>query len=214
MISVIVPVHNVEEYLPHCLDSLSEQTISESLEVFLINDGSTDSSPAICESYLHHHSNAILIHQENKGLSEARNTGIEAANGEWIYFLDADDWLAPQALQTLLSFAEKEHCDMVVGSFYYAYDNNLLYDDRWFFGPSSFILNREQAMRELVLQHYFKNFAWGKLYRTEIVKAHLFRPDVFFEDAYWQHLIVNETTTVGVITQPIYYYRQRKDSGG
>lgn len=212
MISVIVPVHNVKEYLPRCLDSLSEQTISEPLEVILINDGSTDSSPAICESYLQQHSNVILIHQENKGLSEARNFGIQVATGDWIYFLDADDWLVPSALSTLLSFAEAYSCDMVIGSFYYAYVSYLLYDDRWFKSKEPFVLTREEAMRELILQHGFKNFAWGKLYRTEIVKKHAFRPGVYFEDSFWQHLIVDESTSIGVMPTPLYYYRQRMDS--
>ena len=67
-------------------------------------------------------------------------------------------------------------------------------------------------MRELILQHFFKNFAWGKLYRSAIVKEHLFRPRVFFEDVYWQHLIVHDAQRIGVITQPLYYYRQRANS--
>lgn len=211
MISVVIPIYNMEEYLPHCLDSLSEQSFPGRLEVILINDGSTDSSPAICESFRQQHSNVILIHQENKGLSEARNIGVLAATGDWVYFLDSDDRLAPDALQTLLDYAETNACDMVIGSFYYAYDSYLLYDDRWFKNKEPFVLTREEAMRELILQHYFKNFAWGKLYRTEIVKKHAFRPGVHFEDSFWQHLIVNDSSSIGVVPVPLYYYRQRTD---
>jgi glycosyltransferase involved in cell wall biosynthesis len=211
-ISVIVPIFNVEKYLPRCLNSLFKQDIREHIEVILVNDGSTDESPAICADYCQRYPSTILLNQENQGLSEARNAGIKVASGSWLFFLDADDWLVRAALSTLLSFAINQSCDMTIGSFYYAYSSYLLYDDRWFPQKDSFVLSREEAMKQLILQQYFKNFAWGKLYRTEIVKKHLFKPGVFFEDVYWQHLIVDEAKTVGVVPTPLYYYRQRQDS--
>lgn len=211
-LSVIVPIFNVEEYLPRCLDSLFKQDAPGAMEVILIDDGSSDSSPTICDDYLRRFTNVSVIHQENKGLSEARNAGISVASGDWIFFLDADDWLAPMALNTLLGFAETQSCDMVVGAFYYAYPSYLLYDNRWFKNKTPFIMTREEAMRELILQHFFKNFAWGKLYRTQIAKKHLFRPGVYFEDIYWQHLMVHEIHRMGVIPEPLYYYRQRPES--
>lgn len=212
MVSVVIPVYNVATYLPQCLDSLSNQDYEGGMEIILVDDGSTDSSSAICEEFCLSFPQAILLRQENKGLSEARNAGIMAARGDWLFFLDSDDWLAPQALSNLLSFANANMCDIVIGSFYYAFNDHLLHDDRWFDNQDFFILTREEAMRELILQHFFKNFAWGKLYRTTIVKKHLFRPHVFFEDVYWQHLIVHEANRVGVVTRPLYYYRQRANS--
>lgn len=211
-LSVIIPFYNTEDYLQCCLDSLPLQAFGGNMEVILVNDGSTDASCDICEQFCCEHPDIVLINQENRGLSEARNTGIKIANGCWIYFLDADDWLAPYALQTLLNYAEEQQCDMVIGAWYYAYKNYLLYDDRWFKGRNPFILNRQEAMQELLLQHYFKNFAWGKLYRTQIAKKHLFRPGVYFEDVYWQHLMVHEIHRMGVIPEPLYYYRQRPES--
>lgn len=212
MVSVIIPVYNVAAYLPRCLDSLTKQDFEGAMEIILVDDGSTDSSAAICQDFCRTCPQATLHRQENKGLSEARNAGIKAASGEWLFFLDADDWLAPQALSKLLSYADANVCDMVIGSFYYAFDDHLLYDDRWFNGQEPFILSREDAMRELILQHFFKNFAWGKLYRADVVKKHPFRPGVYFEDSYWQHLIVHEMQRIGVIPEPLYYYRQRTDS--
>ena len=211
-ISIIIPCYNVERYLPLCLDSVLRQTFRGSKEIILIDDGSTDSTGLICDSFKQTYEFSLVFHEENKGLSEARNRGIMAASGDWLLFLDADDWLAPDALKSLLEYAETQPCDMVVGSFYYAYDSYLLYDDRWFKNRTPFVINREDAMRELILQHYFKNFAWGKLYRTQTVKEHLFRPGVFFEDVYWQHLIIHEAHRIGVIPRPIYFYRQRSDS--
>ena len=212
VVSVIVPVHNMETYLPRCLDSLDKQGLTKAIEIILVNDGSTDASLEICADYCRQHTNTILLHQENKGLSEARNSGVNASHGDWIFFLDADDWLAPNAIWTLLSTAENYSSEMVIGSFYYAYEDHLLFDDRWFEDKDPFVLDREDAMRELILQHYFKNFAWGKLYRTESIKKHPFRPGVYFEDAFWQHIMVDETQRVCVIPEPLYYYRQRKDS--
>ena len=212
VISVIVPVHNMETYLPRCLDSLDKQGLTEAIEIILVNDGSTDASLEICADYCRQHTDTILLHQENKGLSEARNIGVNASHGDWIFFLDADDWLAPNALMTLLSSAEEYASDMVIGMFYYAYEDHLLFDDRWIEDKEPFVLDREDAMRELILQHYFKNFAWGKLYRTESVKKHPVRSGVFFEDAFCQHLMIDESKRIGVIPEPLYYYRQRKDS--
>ena len=212
MVSIVIPVYNVAEYLPQCLDSLSKQDYVGEMEIILVDDGSTDSSSSICKEFCNAHPRTRLIRQENKGLSEARNAGIMAASGDWLFFLDSDDWLAPNALSTLLSFAETHSSDIVVGSFYYAYDNHLLYDDRGFDSKEPFVLNREDAMRELLQQRYFKNFAWGKLYRTESAQKHPFRPGVYFEDAFWQHLMIDEAQRVGVFPKPLYYYRQRNDS--
>ena len=212
MVSIVIPVYNVAEYLPQCLDSLSKQDYVGTMEIILVDDGSTDSSFSICKEFCNTHPKARLIRQANKGLSEARNTGIMAASGDWLFFLDSDDWLAPNTLSTLLSFAETHSCDLVIGSFYYAYDDHLLYDGRWFDGKDPFVLGREDAMKELLLQHYFKNFAWGKLYRTESAQKHPFRPGVYFEDAFWQHLMIDDVQRVGVIPEPLYYYRQRKES--
>ena len=212
MVSIVIPVYNVAEYLPRCLDTLLKQDYVGEMEIILVDDGSTDSSSSICEEFRNTHPRARLIRQENKGLSEARNAGIMTASGDWLFFLDSDDWLAPNALSTLLSFAETHTSDIVIGSFYYAHEDHLLFDDRWFNGKDPFVLDRENAMKELILQHYFKNFAWGKLYRTESAQKHPFRPGVFFEDAFWQHLMIDEAQRVGVIPEPLYYYRQRKDS--
>ena len=212
MVSIVIPVYNVAEYLPRCLDSLSKQDYAGEMEIILVDDGSTDSSSAICEEFCYTYPRARIIQQENKGLSEARNAGIMAASGDWLFFLDSDDWLAPNALSTLLSFAESYSSDIVVGSFFYAYEDHLLYDDRGFDNKEPFVLDREDAMRELLLQSYFKSFAWGKLYRTDSVKKHPFRPGVYFEDAFWQHLMIDEAQRVGVIPEPLYFYRQRKES--
>lgn len=211
-ISVVIPIYNMEAYLRKCLDSLYAQ-VDNTMEVILVNDGSTDTSPQICAEYIKRYPDTKYINKKNGGLSDARNEGIKVATGRYIYFLDSDDWLAPNAIRTLYDFAESAHCEMVQGGFYYAFDDHLEYDDRKIsIDAKPFVLNKMEAMTELVKHQYVKNFAWGKLYKTDIVRNHPFKKGVYYEDAYWQHLIIDETSKYGVISTPLYYYRQR--SGG
>ena len=210
-ISIIVPVYNVQDYLRQCLDSLFQQ-IRPDYEVILVNDGSTDNSPAICREYQEKFPDTIVIDQENRGLSGARNTGIVTATGKYIYFLDSDDWLAPNAIKLLYDFTINKECEVVQGGFFYAYEKGCYLDDRYIkMERGSFVLTKEVAMKELIRNKYIKNFAWGKLYRTDIVKRHLFPNGVYFEDSYWQHLIMDEVKNYGVLPKPLYYYRQREE---
>lgn len=212
MISIIIPVHNVEFYLRQCLDSLFDHNFGPKTEVILVNDGSTDESLAICKEYQELYPDTIVINKKNGGLSDARNVGIKAATRKYCFFLDSDDWLASGAIANLLNFAESNSCDMVVGGFYYAYEDHLLYERSGLFSDAPFVLNRYQAMKALIDQSFLKNFAWGKLYRTDIVKTHFFRCGVFFEDSFWQHLMIDSCSLIGVIPKPLYFYRQRSDS--
>ena len=208
ILSIIIPVYNVAEYLTQCLDSVYTQ-VRDNDEVILVDDGSTDNSGSICEEYKLKYRQTIIIHKENGGLSDARNAGIKVATGEYIYFVDSDDWLAPNAISTLLDYAIENKCDVVQGGLFYAYNDCLLYDNS---KKTPFILNRNQAMKELIKNDYIKNFAWGKIYKTEIVKKHLFIKGVYFEDSHWQHHIIHEVNNYGVIPTPLYYYRQRETS--
>ena len=204
-ISVVVPVYNVQSYLPQCLDSLYAQA-DETMEIILVNDGSTDESLIVCRKYADTHSNTIIIDQENGGLSDARNVGTKAVSGDYVYYLDSDDWLAPNAIKSLYDYAIENDCEIVQGGFYYAYDDHLLYDNKY---KIPFVWDRHEAMLELIKNDYVKNFAWGKLYRADIVKKHQFPKGKYYEDSYWQHLIVHECKRYGVVPTPLYYYRQR-----
>lgn len=111
-ISVVIPVYNVEAYLRECVDSVLNQTM-EDFEIILVDDGATDSSGRICDEYACKDARIRVIHRENGGLSAARNTGLDAASGEYVYFLDSDDYIAPDTLEKLLALAEKERADVV-----------------------------------------------------------------------------------------------------
>ncbi|PTL32775.1 hypothetical protein C7120_10825 [Prevotella sp. oral taxon 376] len=114
LISIIVPIYNVEQYIHFCLDSLKNQTYPN-LEIFLIDDGSTDNSGKICDSYSLSDSRFHIIHQENKGVSEARNTGLRRACGEYIYFVDGDDFIIPTAIEVLYNAIIKSKASFSMG---------------------------------------------------------------------------------------------------
>ena len=213
MISIIIPIYNVSAYLRRCLDSIYCSNNDVSIEVLLVNDGSTDDSLSICSAYEARYPEITrIVNKANGGLSDARNAGTTEARGEWIFYLDSDDWLAPGGLKTLLTYAEDNACDLVVGSFYYAYDTYMLYDDQYVKDGESIVLARTDAMKALIEQHHIKNFAWGKLYKSDLVKNTPFRKGVYFEDSYWQHLIFHQCSKIGYIQQPLYYYYQRDGS--
>ena len=111
-ISVIVPIYNVERYLPACLESIVQQFI-EDYEAILVNDGSTDSSGVICDEYAAKHPQFRVIHQENQGVASARNRGVSEARGEYILFLDSDDFLVPNSMSGLLDLANKNELDVL-----------------------------------------------------------------------------------------------------
>lgn len=204
-ISVIVPVFNVQDYLPQCLYSLDIQT-GVNMEVILVNDGSTDDSLSVCKEYAQRNPDVVVIDKENGGLSDARNVGTKAATGDYIYYLDSDDWLAPDAIKTLYDYAIEEDCEIVQGGFYYAYEDHLLYDNKY---KKTFVWERHEVMLELIKNDFVKDFAWGKLYRADIVKKYDFPKGKYYEDSFWQHLVVHECSRYGVIPIPLYYYRQR-----
>ena len=110
-LSVIVPVYNAEKYLKKTLESLAAQTVADSMQIILVDDGSADSSPDICDEFASKHPDTVVIHRENGGVSAARNAGIKEAIGEYIGFVDADDTIAPDYYEKLLNAAKENDCD-------------------------------------------------------------------------------------------------------
>lgn len=117
-ISIVIPVYNVGQYLCQCLDSIITQTIQD-YEVILVDDGSTDESPSICDKYAEKNKRFTVIHQKNEGSAKARNTGLDKATGEYIAFIDSDDWINEDHLQNLQKRAEETEADIVISSYYF-----------------------------------------------------------------------------------------------
>lgn len=211
MVSIIIPVYNVSNYLQQCLDSLKKAIGNVPTEIIIINDGSTDDSEEICRNYANNRQNVILVNKSNGGLSDARNAGIARANGDYIYFLDSDDWMASGALEDLYKVAIYENCDVVQGGYFYAYSDHLLVDKR-FLTNNVVTLRRDTAMLELIKNDIVKNFAWGKLYKRSTIEGLLFPKGKYFEDSFWQHHVLNRIRKYGIVSKPLYYYRQRESS--
>ena len=116
-VSIIVPVYNAETTLRHCVDSILSQEFTD-FELLLVDDGSQDSSGSICEEYAGRDARVRVIHQENSGVSAARNNALDRARGEYLQFLDSDDWITPDATRLLVRTAREHQCDLVIADFY------------------------------------------------------------------------------------------------
>ncbi|RDW22401.1 beta-1,4-galactosyltransferase [Oceanobacillus arenosus] len=211
-VSVIVPIYKVEKYIHRCVDSIINQTYVN-LEIILVDDGSPDNCGEIVDDYQESDTRIKVIHKKNGGLSDARNHGMKQATGEFIMFVDSDDWLDKTMIELLVSNSIENKADIVQSAFYYAYEDRLLIDNRYSTeGDSLEILTNKSLMYELVTNKKVKNFAWGKLYRTELISDIPFEKGVLFEDIFWAYQVMQRVNTFLLLQQPFYYYYQRSDS--
>lgn len=210
-VSVIVPSYNVASTVVKCLDSVYAQTYGD-LEVIVVNDGSTDNTLQILGDYRRSHESLVLIDQSNQGLSAARNAGLDAATGEYIFFLDSDDYLGPEEIE-LLAEAMDEGFDMAVGGMTYVdADGNVLrtvcdsarcLDECSYW--SSVYANPNGTSVEYIV-------SWGKLYRARLFKRARFAPGKIHEDEFMLHHIVGQCNSVVVVPVCQLYYVQNGSS--
>ncbi|MFD1040613.1 glycosyltransferase family 2 protein [Virgibacillus byunsanensis] len=209
MVSIVVPIYKVEKYIHRCVDSILHQTYS-TIEVILVDDGSPDNCGSIAERYKELDPRVKVIHKENGGLSDARNYGMQHATGEFIVFVDSDDWLEEKMIEIMITNSLDHKADVVQSAFYYAYDDKLLLDKRYNDNLNN--LDNKTLMYELVKNEKVKNFAWGKLYKTKLIKDIPFKKGVLFEDVFWAHQVMQRVNNFLILHQPLYYYYQRDDS--
>lgn len=166
LISVIIPVYNVERYLKRCLDSVTNQTY-KNLEIILINDGSTDSSGSICNEYAKKDNRIITIHKKNGGVSSARNKGIEIAKGEYIGFIDSDDYVESNMYQELYNEAIRSDADIVMTNYTVKTEK---YEKKHFINKERDVLSKEEFYDKL-LDNYFQGYLTTKLFNRRIIFA-------------------------------------------
>ena len=205
MVSIVIPVYNVEKYLKDCVNSVISQTYAD-LQIILVDDGSTDSSGNICDAFAEKDERIHVIHKKNGGLSDARNAGTSASKGEFIFYLESDDYLENDALQVLLRTQDQHRADVVVGNYFYTYDDR-----------EDIAENKEQVLDkatsiERLMSGEIQTFTWGKLVRAEIAKKHKFPAGLLFEDHFWTHLVFQDSNIIACIPQPLVHYRQRQNS--
>jgi glycosyltransferase involved in cell wall biosynthesis len=206
LISIVIPVYNVEKYLRECLDSVVNQTMRE-IQIICVNDGSTDSSPAILEEYAQKDKRIEVIHQKNAGVSAARNAAYPYLKGEYTLFIDSDDWVDLQLCKKVYQKMKESEADVVLFSYVIIGDGK---GKHFFSGitPEDKIYDKEKKK----ILHY--TAAAGKVWKTDfLLKNHLFFPEgVFYEDTvvYWQGILLAEK--ISVLPEELYYYRQREGS--
>ncbi|WP_261184618.1 glycosyltransferase family 2 protein [uncultured Streptococcus sp.] len=207
MISVIVPVYNVETYLEECLDSIQNQTYTD-FEVLLVNDGSTDRSKAICERYCQTDKRFRLMNQTNQGLSAARNKGVEISTGEYIVFVDSDDVIKTNYLEKLMHYM-REDVDIVESQFTVSNEEFLA---KSFKEPSILFEGNSQEAVKIFPKHVLNVNAVTKLYRRSIVEAVPYIDGVIFEDVYCGIGMLKYIRKIIKIDYKGYYYRQHQAS--
>lgn len=210
-VSLIIPVYNVEKYIRKALESVATQTLKD-IEVIIINDGSNDSSIKIVEEFIQKYDNFRLINQENQGLSAARNTGLKEARGDYIAFMDSDDYLANNFLEYLYNLAVENGADISCCNYkiYYPKTNFSIYMP---VVPLTNIYNKEKALRKLIMDITLHYYAWNKLYkRTLFSENDIEFPDIFFEDISTVPRLFYFANKVAVSPKGLYYYTRRKDS--
>lgn len=214
-ISVIVPVYDVEPYIHRCVDSILAQTYTD-FELILVDDGSPDNCGTICDEYAAKDSRIHVIHQENGGLSAARNAGLNRASGAYIYFVDSDDYIDLTLLETVVPYMESGS-DLV--AFGYTFFNDMGDECRALFKPNEWFLNKENRVfffvKEL-LQYKLGWDAWSRVFRRDIIKKHHIRFEdnakIFAEDMYFSLCYCAYVKRIVCIDNALYYYYQRDGS--
>lgn len=210
LISIVVPVYNVENYLPQCIESLLVQTHSN-VEIILVDDGSTDSSGSICDGYAAKDNRIRVIHQENGGLSAARNAGIKAATGSYIGFIDSDDFADKDMFNALLEAVVHNHADVAACGRYIT-DEAGNVTGKEFTLPEYKTYAAVDAMEQILLGGELDVAAWDKLFRTDLFENIEFPVGRINEDAAIIFHILAKTTSIVHVGKPFYYYRTRGGS--
>lgn len=208
-ISIIIPIYNVEKYLPACVESILQQTY-KNLEVILVDDGSPDRCPVICDELAQKDDRIRVIHQKNKGLSGARNTGIDNAQGDYLIFVDSDDTVEQTLVEELYTYAEKWNCAIVACGRNYIFEDGqivckIAHDESKVYGF-------EEAMQEMNSFRLFDMSAWAKIYREELFEDIRFPEGKLSEDYYIMYKLFDKAQTIGYVAKPLYNYLQRQSS--
>lgn len=212
LISVIIPVYNVEDYLHYAIESLEKQTY-KNFEIILVNDGSTDDSGKLCDEYSEKYSNVRVFHKENGGLSDARNFGVQKAKGEFITFLDPDDYLEAYSLELLADIQEKHNCDIVstrvkATELYNVYSNHFLTEEDF---KNVIVMDHDIFLEEAFYDKVATVSACGKLYRKSILEIP-FPKGRIYEDLYIISEHVEKANKIVHTPIQIYNYYKRQGS--
>lgn len=202
LISIIIPVWNVDQFIEKCLDSLLGQTY-DNLQIILVDDGSPDSSGRICDIYAQKDSRIEVIHQKNAGVCNARNTALKYVRGEYVGFVDPDDWVAPDMFEYLLRGIEREQADIACCHYYRVTQEEEIYSQC---DGIDYVYTQEEAITELINRFLIRNVFWNKLFRTEIFNGITFPEGVIYEGTVMIYQLFLRAQKIVMLGQPKYYY--------
>ena len=212
-VSIVVPIYYVEKYLNKCVKSIVDQTYID-LEIVLVDDGSTDSSPAICDEWEQRDSRIRVIHKKNEGQSKAKNIGIDYATGRYIMFADSDDWLSNSIVEKSVDRAIKDESDLVIFGYYKVDEEGQIIEENRFGNKT---LSKEKMLKDLYKYVHGKayGYEWNKLYRLSLIKESKIINDEKMnnrEDYCFNLQLFPFLSTISYLDEPGYYYLQRNDS--
>lgn len=215
IISVIVPVYNVEIYLNRCIDSIIKQTLTN-IEIILVDDGSTDNSGKICDEFLQKDSRISVIHKKNGGLSSARNAGLNIAKGKYIGFVDSDDWIDKYYYEKLYNIAKKSKSDIVSCKF----NKSSKYKENSYIkiNENDFTIEDGKKFREIYLSSAMKGGSswvpvWSKIYKRKIINDIRFEEGMIYEDIMFNWRVLNEKNVmISLMSYKGYYYYNNPNS--
>lgn len=212
-VSVIVPIYNVDMYLKRCIDSIINQ-IFTNIEIILVNDGSLDTSPQICDDYARLDSRIKVIHKENGGLSDARNVGISVSRGRYLAFVDSDDYLDPSYLAVLYYAAERNGCDISSCNYAIYKQEKGTHKTINVRKPLPGMTTGKKICRLTIRDFRSRAYVWNKLYKRELFfNRDMIRfPKMYFEDTATTPRLMYYAKRVVVVDKCLYYYTKRKGS--
>jgi len=213
VVTIIVPVYNAQKTVRRCLESILAQDFKQ-FELLVIDDGSWDDSPAICDEFAEKDSRVHVIHKENSGVSQTRNIGLSMARGQYIQFLDSDDWITPEATRTLLSAAQQTSADLVVADFYRVVGERVSTKGSI---TKEKLMFRDEFAGEMLRSpaDFYYGVIWNKLYRRKIIEKYQIRMDPnlnWCEDFIFNLEYLLHMQTVYCVQTPIYYYVKTEGS--
>ena len=212
LIIVVVPVYNVERYVSKCIDSIIKQTYSN-FELILIDDGSPDNSGKICDEYAKIDNRIRVIHQENKGLAEVRNVGIKESKGDFLQFVDSDDWIEPDTLEICINIADKYDADIVCFRAIKAYlDGREVHTSGKKYGIR--IMDMPEALSNVFFSKFVDVISWNKLIRTSLLHEITYPRGILYEDMFTTYKIIAKASKVACTDKELYHYLQNPQSIG
>lgn len=206
-ISIIVPVYKVERYLHKCLDSILSQTFTD-FELILVNDGSPDNCGNICDEYAEKDNRVIVIHKKNGGQASARNKALEIVRGEYIGFVDSDDWIEPDMYELLYNMCIQNQCDIAACTYNIHYKNKTKIKESY---PLT-IHSRTEAMKTMLEGELYDEVVWSKLFKRNLLDDIRFTEGIMYEDTDFTYKVIHNSEKVCCLGEPKYHYIKRENS--